>query len=109
MGGEDRWRCVCVCARMHACACACMRVCVRVKKDTVVACMYASVTHMYSSLSPSSLSPSLFIHQLECSEELGELVKQVDPTLALSVFLRAGVPGKVRSNSGVVEQLTLMS
>ena len=33
--------------------------------------------------------------QLECSEELGELVKQVDPTLALSVFLRAGVPGKV--------------
>jgi len=34
--------------------------------------------------------------KLECSEELGELVKQVDPTLALSVFLRAGVPGKVR-------------
>lgn len=33
--------------------------------------------------------------KLECSEELGELVKQVDPTLALSVFLRAGVPGKV--------------
>ena len=33
--------------------------------------------------------------QLECSEDLGELVKQVDPTLALSVFLRAGVPGKV--------------
>jgi clathrin heavy chain len=35
--------------------------------------------------------------KLECSEELGELVKQVDPTLALSVFLRAGVPGKVGS------------
>lgn len=35
--------------------------------------------------------------KLECSEELGELVKQVDPTLALSVFLRAGVPGKVRN------------
>jgi clathrin heavy chain len=33
--------------------------------------------------------------KLECSEDLGELVKQVDPTLALSVFLRAGVPGKV--------------
>ena len=33
--------------------------------------------------------------KLACSEELGELVKQVDPTLALSVFLRAGVPGKV--------------
>ena len=42
---------------------------------------------------PPSLSPSYV--QLECSEELGELVKQVDPTLALSVFLRAGVPGKV--------------
>ena len=35
--------------------------------------------------------------KLECSEELGELVKQVDPTLALSVFLRANVPGKVGS------------
>ena len=34
--------------------------------------------------------------KLECSEELGELVKQVDPTLALSVFLRASVPAKVR-------------
>ncbi|KAL5477697.1 hypothetical protein EMCRGX_G024525 [Ephydatia muelleri] len=33
--------------------------------------------------------------KLECSEELGELVKQFDPTLALSVFLRAGIPGKV--------------
>jgi clathrin heavy chain len=33
--------------------------------------------------------------KLECSEELGELVKQVDPTLALSVFLRAGIPAKV--------------
>lgn len=33
--------------------------------------------------------------QLECSEELGDLVKQVDPTLALSVYLRANVPSKV--------------
>lgn len=33
--------------------------------------------------------------QLECSEELGDLVKQVDPTLALSVYLRANVPNKV--------------
>ena len=40
--------------------------------------------------------------KLECSEELGELVKQVDPTLALSVFLRAGVPGKVGSNWNVL-------
>lgn len=32
---------------------------------------------------------------MECSEELGDLVKQADPTLALSVFLRANVPGKV--------------
>ncbi len=35
--------------------------------------------------------------KLECSEELGDLVKQVDPTLALSVYLRANVPNKVRS------------
>uniref|UniRef100_A0A8C2Z9F8 Clathrin heavy chain n=1 Tax=Cyclopterus lumpus TaxID=8103 RepID=A0A8C2Z9F8_CYCLU len=30
-----------------------------------------------------------------CSEELGDLVKASDPTLALSVFLRANVPNKV--------------
>ena len=34
--------------------------------------------------------------KLECSEELGEIVKQADPTLALSVFLRANVPAKVK-------------
>lgn len=33
--------------------------------------------------------------KLECSEELGDLVKQVDPTLALSIYLRANVPAKV--------------
>ncbi|VEL13569.1 unnamed protein product [Protopolystoma xenopodis] len=33
--------------------------------------------------------------KLECSEELGDIVKQVDPTLALSVYLRANVPPKV--------------
>lgn len=35
--------------------------------------------------------------KLECSEELGDLVKQVDPTLALSVYLRANVPNKVNN------------
>ena len=34
--------------------------------------------------------------QLECSEELGDLVKTQDPTLALSVYLRANVPNKVK-------------
>ncbi|KAJ3117386.1 hypothetical protein HDU96_006911 [Phlyctochytrium bullatum] len=33
--------------------------------------------------------------KLECSEELGDIVKQVDQTLALSVYLRANVPNKV--------------
>lgn len=33
--------------------------------------------------------------KLECSEELGDLVKVADPTLALSVYLRANVPNKV--------------
>lgn len=37
----------------------------------------------------------MFVSQLECSEELGDLVKSVDPTLALSVYLRANVPNKV--------------
>ncbi|KAJ3294084.1 hypothetical protein HK104_003936 [Borealophlyctis nickersoniae] len=33
--------------------------------------------------------------KLECSEELGDIVKQHDLTLALSVYLRANVPQKV--------------
>ncbi|CAL1614921.1 unnamed protein product [Knipowitschia caucasica] len=33
--------------------------------------------------------------KLECSEELGDLVKSTDLTLALSVYLRANVPNKV--------------
>ncbi|KAA0714460.1 Clathrin heavy chain 1 [Triplophysa tibetana] len=33
--------------------------------------------------------------KLECSEELGDLVKAADVTLALSVYLRANVPTKV--------------
>ncbi|XP_076453409.1 clathrin heavy chain 1-like [Babylonia areolata] len=33
--------------------------------------------------------------KLECCEELGDLVKAADPTLALSVYLRANVPQKV--------------
>ncbi|KJE97309.1 clathrin heavy chain 1 [Capsaspora owczarzaki ATCC 30864] len=33
--------------------------------------------------------------KLDCSEELGDLVKQFDATLALSVYLRASVPAKV--------------
>ncbi|OAJ39008.1 hypothetical protein, variant [Batrachochytrium dendrobatidis JEL423] len=33
--------------------------------------------------------------KLDCSEELGDIVRQFDQTLALSVYLRANVPGKV--------------
>lgn len=33
--------------------------------------------------------------KLECSEELGDLVKPTDATLALSIYLRANVPNKV--------------
>lgn len=43
----------------------------------------------------SSADVTCLIFQLECSEELGDLVKAVDPTLALSVYLRANVPNKV--------------
>ncbi len=44
----------------------------------------------------------VFVFQLECSEELGDLVKAHDPTLALSVHLRANVPNKVGSNENYV-------
>jgi clathrin heavy chain len=33
--------------------------------------------------------------KLECSEDLGDLVKQVDSNLALSIYLRGNVPAKV--------------
>ncbi len=36
--------------------------------------------------------------KLECSEELGDIVKQYDLTLALSVYLRANVPNKANSS-----------
>jgi clathrin heavy chain len=36
-------------------------------------------------------------NKLECSEELGDVVKQFDATLALSVYLRANIPNKVVS------------
>ncbi|KAI8917358.1 hypothetical protein BC831DRAFT_485343 [Entophlyctis helioformis] len=36
--------------------------------------------------------------KLDCSEELGDIVKQFDQTLALSVYLRANVPQKVISS-----------
>jgi clathrin heavy chain len=34
-------------------------------------------------------------NKLECSEDLGDIVRQFDVTLALSVYLRADVPGRV--------------
>lgn len=43
----------------------------------------------------ASADATCSVFQLECSEELGDLVKAVDPTLALSVYLRANVPNKV--------------
>ena len=36
-----------------------------------------------------------YIFQLTCSEELGDIVRLHDLTLALSVYLRANVPNKV--------------
>lgn len=40
--------------------------------------------------------------KLECSEELGDLVKQYDTVLATSVYLRANVPNKVTRNCLVI-------
>lgn len=40
----------------------------------------------------------LMENKLECSEELGDLVKPHDLQLALSVYLRANVPPKARSD-----------
>jgi clathrin heavy chain len=39
--------------------------------------------------------PTTIHHQLECSEELGDLIKPISPKFALSVYLRADAPNKV--------------
>lgn len=57
-----------------------------------------------------TLFACVFFKQLECSEELGDLVKSVDPTLALSVYLRANVPNKVIqcfAETGQVQKIVL--
>lgn len=58
---------------------------------------FSDSLHLLIALSQDSVSfgPLYLYFQLECSEELGDLVKSVDPTLALSVYLRANVPNKV--------------
>jgi len=40
--------------------------------------------------------------KLECSEELGDLVKTADISLALSVYLRANIPPKVLINKFLI-------
>ncbi len=37
--------------------------------------------------------------QLECSEELGDMIKPVSAKYALSVYLRADAPAKVTNHS----------
>jgi clathrin heavy chain len=50
--------------------------------------------------------------QLTCSEELGDIVRLHDMTLALSVYLRANVPNKVVAcfaKTGQIEKIVLYS
>lgn len=50
--------------------------------------------------------------QLTCSEELGDIVRLHDMTLALSVYLRANVPNKVIAcfaETGQIEKIVLYS
>ena len=66
---------------------------------------------MHFSMALSGWTDCTYIFkQLECSEELGDLVKSVDPTLALSVYLRANVPNKVIqcfAETGQVQKIVL--
>ena len=53
---------------------------------------------------------SLCILQLTCSEELGDIVRLHDMTLALGVYLRANVPNKVIAcfaETGQTEKIVL--
>lgn len=52
------------------------------------------------------------LEQLACSEELGDLVRLHDMTLALSVYLRASVPNKVVAcfaETGQIDKILLYS
>lgn len=60
----------------------------------------------------SNLSIYLRIIQLTCSEELGDIVRAYDMTLALSVYLRANVPNKVVAcfaETGQIDKIVLYS
>lgn len=54
----------------------------------------------------------LVLQQLSCSEELGDIVRLHDMTLALSVYLRANVPNKVIAcfvETGQTDKIVLYS
>ena len=89
---------------MSVCPSACCYCLVTCERDKHVlkhlsiciqACHLFSTNYGLLSCYQSISCPVFVCVQLECSEELGDIVKQVDPTLALSVYLRANVPNKV--------------
>ncbi len=58
------------------------------------------------------LPPKLTFLQLTCSEELGDIVRLHDMSLALSVYLRANVPNKVIAcfaETGQIDKIVLYS
>jgi clathrin heavy chain len=60
----------------------------------------------------STAKHCLLASQLTCSEELGDIVRSHDMTLALSVYLRANVPNKVIAcfaETGQTEKIILYS
>ncbi len=56
------------------------------KHETIHLC-----NHILPNGGRDQIGKLLKMDRLECSEEVGDLVKQTDPTLALSVYLRANV------------------
>ena len=59
-----------------------------------------------------SIQNSNGLVQLTCSEELGDIVRLHDMTLALSVYLRANVPNKIVAcfaETGQIEKIVLYS
>lgn len=70
-----------VCVYVFAVKCLTSVMLIQIMADCLTLCLFVKL--------------HFFLFQLECSEELGDLVKSVDPTLALSVYLRANVPNKV--------------
>ncbi len=67
-------------------------------------------TDMAAAQTPPDIEKWLKEGKLECSEELGDIVRLHDLNLALSIYLKAGVPHKVTGSHPIMlNSLTVLA